>query len=333
MESLEQTLRAVLTPITHRLPAPIQELATMLLGDSCYRSLVHNLTISDSVCMKLAVSKALSLAIVAASSVVKVPQMIKLINSGSAEGVSFIGYLLETASLLVTLVYNVRNKFPFSSFGETAFIVVQNVAICFLVLEYSGKGNMGTMLIAALAGAGFLLFNSDIVSAELLQYLQMGAGAVAALSKLPQIIAIFREGGTGQLSAFTVSYIVSSPPVEVMRTDERKLTILFPKRRSSPTSSAPSPASSPPCKKSPTKSSSTASSPASRSTPSSPCRWSCTGMRPLARRRPSTSSRLLRNAISKSRWEMRRRRLRRRRRELRRKLARGGEAEGFLRCS
>jgi uncharacterized protein with PQ loop repeat len=160
--------------------------------------------------MKLAVSKALSLAIVAASSVVKVPQMIKLINSGSAEGISFIGYLLETASLMVTIVYNVRNRFPFSSFGETAFIVIQNVAICFLVLEYSGKGNMGTMLIAALAGTGFVLFNSDLVSAELLQYMQMGAGAVAALSKLPQIIAIFREGGTGQLSAFTVSYAPAS---------------------------------------------------------------------------------------------------------------------------
>lgn len=218
MESLEQTLRAVLTPITHRLPAPVEELATMLLGDSCYRSLVHNLTISDSVCMKLAVSKVLSLAIVAASSVVKVPQMIKLINSGSAEGVSFVGYLLETASLMVTLVYNVRNKFPFSSFGETAFIVIQNVAICFLVLEYSGKGNMGTMLIAALAGTGFLLFNSDIVSAELLQYLQMGAGAVAALSKLPQIIAIFREGGTGQLSAFTVSHTLVYFLVEARNT-------------------------------------------------------------------------------------------------------------------
>ena len=213
MESLEQTLRAVLTPITHRLPAPIQELATMLLGDSCYRSLVHNLTISDSVCMKLAISKALSLAIVAASSVVKVPQMIKLINSGSAEGISFIGYLLETASLMVTIVYNVRNRFPFSSFGETAFIVIQNVAICFLVLEYSGKGNMGTMLIAALAGTGFVLFNSDLVSAELLQYMQMGAGAVAALSKLPQIIAIFREGGTGQLSAFTVGHAYASTTI------------------------------------------------------------------------------------------------------------------------
>lgn len=205
MESLERTLRAVLTPITRSLPAPIEEAATALLGDSCYRSLVHNLTITDAVCMKLAVSKALSVAIVSASAVVKVPQIIKLINSGSADGISIIGYLLETASFMISLVYNIRNKFPFSSFGETAFIVVQNVAICFLVLEYSGRGQMGTALIALLAGLGFLLFNSDIITPEILQYLQMGAGAVGAASKLPQIITVFREGGTGQLSAFTVS--------------------------------------------------------------------------------------------------------------------------------
>lgn len=205
MESLERTLRTVLSPITHNLPTPVQEVATTLLGDSCYRSLVHNLTISDSACMKLAFSKVLGLAIVGASSVVKVPQIIKLINSGSAEGVSLIGYLLETASFMISLVYNVRNQFPFSSFGETAFILVQNVCICFLVLEYSGKGNMGSMMIAALAGAGFLLFNSDIVDMELLQYLQMGAGIVGTASKLPQILGNWREGGTGQLSAFTVS--------------------------------------------------------------------------------------------------------------------------------
>ncbi|KAM0691607.1 hypothetical protein Q7P36_007806 [Cladosporium allicinum] len=195
MESLERTLRTVLSPITHNLPTPVQEVATTLLGDSCYRSLVHNLTISDSACMKLAFSKVLGLAIVGASSVVKVPQIIKLINSGSAEGVSLIGYLLETASFMISLVYNVRNQFPFSSFGETAFILVQNVCICFLVLEYSGKGNMGSLMIAALAGAGFLLFNSDIVDMELLQYLQMGAGIVGTASKLPQILGNWREGG------------------------------------------------------------------------------------------------------------------------------------------
>lgn len=205
MEALEQTLRTVLTPITHNLPAPVSNAATLLLGDSCYRSLVHNLTITDSVCMKLAVSKALSIAIVGASSVVKVPQIIKLINSGSADGVSLIGYLLETASFMITLVYSIRNKFPFSSFGEVAFIVIQNIAICFLVLEFSGKGNMGSALIAALAATAFVLFNSDMVNADMLQYLQMGAGVVGAASKLPQIIAIFRQGGTGQLSAFTVS--------------------------------------------------------------------------------------------------------------------------------
>jgi len=146
-----------------------------------------------------------------------VPQILKILNANSAEGVSFIGYLLETASFLISLVYNIRNKFPFSSFGETAFILVQNVAICFLVLEYSGKGNYGSMLIAALAGAGFMLFNSDIVSMELLQYLQMGAGIVGATSKLPQIFANFREGGTGQLSAFTVSQDTHGGTVESKR--------------------------------------------------------------------------------------------------------------------
>jgi mannose-P-dolichol utilization defect protein 1 len=211
MESLERTLRTVLSPITHNLPKPVQEVATTLLGDSCYRSLVHNLTISDSTCMKLAFSKVLGLAIVGASSVVKVPQIIKLINSGSADGISLIGYLLETASFMISLVYNVRNQFPFSSYGETALILVQNVAICFLVLEYSGKGNMGSMMIAALAGAGFLLFNSDIVNMELLQYLQMGAG-------------IFREGGTGQLSAFTVS---RARMISLKHRRTRKLTKRF----------------------------------------------------------------------------------------------------------
>jgi len=64
MEALEQTLRSLLQPITHNLPKPLSDTAATLLGDSCYRSLVHNINISDAACMKLAVSKALGIAIV-----------------------------------------------------------------------------------------------------------------------------------------------------------------------------------------------------------------------------------------------------------------------------
>ncbi|KAF7191402.1 Mannose-P-dolichol utilization defect 1 protein-like [Pseudocercospora fuligena] len=211
MESLEQTLRSLLTPVTQNLPTPITNLATQLLGDSCYRSLVHNVTISDTICLKLAISKVLGIAIIAASSIVKIPQLLKLLNSQSASGISFLSYLLETTSYLITLVYNIRNGFPFSTYGEIALIAIQNVAISVLVLQYSGKGAGAAVFVAGLVAAGYGLLNEGVVDGKMLAYFQAGAGVLGVASKLPQIVTIFLEGGTGQLSAFAVfNYLAGS---------------------------------------------------------------------------------------------------------------------------
>lgn len=206
MESLEQTLRSVLKPLTQNLPTPIRTTATQLLGDSCYRSLVHNLNFRDIDCLKLALSKVLGVGIVSASAVVKVPQLLKILNSQSAEGVSFLSYLLETASYLITLLYNVRRQFPFSTYGEVAFIVVQNVAISVLVLQYSGRAPAAAVFVAGLAGAGYAMYSDAICPMGTMQYLQAGAGLLGVASKVPQIVTIWQEGGTGQLSAFAVSF-------------------------------------------------------------------------------------------------------------------------------
>lgn len=204
MEALEQTLRSVLQPITHNLPSPISDAAGQLLGDSCYRSLVHNINISDTTCLKLAISKALGIGIIGASSIVKIPQLLKLLNSQSAEGISFLSYLLETASYVISLAYNVRNQFPFSTYGELALIAIQNVAISVLVLQYTGKAAAAVVFVAGLAAGGYALYSDSVTSMGALQYLQAGAGVLGVASKLPQIVTIFREGGTGQLSAFAV---------------------------------------------------------------------------------------------------------------------------------
>ncbi|KXL47327.1 hypothetical protein M433DRAFT_64238 [Acidomyces richmondensis BFW] len=211
MDVLESNLRPLLQPITRNLPGPLREAGTQLLGATCYTSLVHDINISDVECLKLAISKALGVGIIAASSVVKIPQLLKLLNSQSAEGVSFLSYLLETASYLITLVYNVRNGFPFSTYGEVGLIAIQNVAISVLVLQYSGKGPAAAMFIAGLAGAAYSLYNDNVTPMSTLQYLQAGAGVLGVASKLPQIITIFQEGGTGQLSAFAVfNYLAGS---------------------------------------------------------------------------------------------------------------------------
>lgn len=128
----------------------------------------------------------------------------------------------------MNLSYSARKGFPFSTYGETALIAVQDVVIASLVLVFgSGSGssknqnksnsssdgnNQGVMaagaFVAGVASLAAGLMSEGVVGLEGLKYAQMVAGGVGVLGKVPQIWAVWREGGTGVLSAFAVS---SSP--------------------------------------------------------------------------------------------------------------------------
>lgn len=197
-------LRSTLQPLTHNLPPPLRNLATSLLGPTCYKHLILDLDPTSTTCLKLALSKTLGIGIIAASSIVKIPQILKLTRSRSATGVSFLAYALETASYLISLAYNVRQGFPFSTYGETALIAAQNVVIAVLVLRFGGRSAAAAGFVAALAVAGGALFDARVVDGRLLGVLQAGAGVLGVASKAPQIWTVWRAGGTGQLSAFAV---------------------------------------------------------------------------------------------------------------------------------
>lgn len=205
LESTKTTIKPILQPITHNLPPFLRDFGESLLGKQCYSSLVLDIDILDFDCDKLAISKVLGIAIVSAASFVKVPQIINLVRSKSASGISLASYLLESTSYLISLVYNVRNGFPFSTYGETLFILAQNAVIMVLVLNYSGKQGAAALMVAVLAASVATLFSDALVDMGTLGYLQAGAGTLGVLSKVPQIAAIYSEGSTGQLSAFTVS--------------------------------------------------------------------------------------------------------------------------------
>ncbi|KAF2440612.1 mannose-P-dolichol utilization defect 1 protein [Karstenula rhodostoma CBS 690.94] len=206
-------LRSALQPITHNLPAPLVETGRSLIGPVCYKTLVVDIDpFASPECLKLAISKGLGIGIIAASSIVKVPQLLKILNAQSADGISFLAYLLESGSYLISLAYNVRHGFPFSTYGETALILVQNVVIASLVLKFGGKGvgSVGAW-VAGLVALGAALARPDIVDVKTLGYLQAGAGVLSVASKLPQIWTVYQQGGTGQLSAFAViNYLLGS---------------------------------------------------------------------------------------------------------------------------
>lgn len=211
MDVLQNTvlnpLQPYLRPIVDVIPEPVHDAVISLIGSPCHSALLLDLDLTkDPACTSLAISKALGIAIVGASAVVKVPQILKLISSRSSAGVSFVSYALETASLLITLSYGVRNQFPFSTYGESALIAIQDVAVGVLVLTFAGRSAAAATFVAVIAAAVYaLLFDQTLVDAQTMAYLQAGAGALSIASKAPQIYTIWSEGGTGQLSAFAVS--------------------------------------------------------------------------------------------------------------------------------
>lgn len=280
LDSLLNPLKPLLHPIVTNLPTPLHSFALSLLGEKCTASVLHNLDFSSSnqECVKLGISKALGIGIIAASSIVKIPQLLKLVSSQSATGLSFSSYVLETLSFLITLAYSVRSGFPFSTFGETALIAVQDVVIAALILVYSGRGAAAGVFVAGVAALVYALLGpGNIVGADLLRTLQAGAGLLGIASKVPQIYTIWKEGTTGQLSAFAVSW--SRLFVNVTTDGGLRCCI----SRCSTTSPAHCLASSPPSKKSPTQSSFTVTSQDSRSTLSSPSRCCTTGMHQRAK--------------------------------------------------
>ncbi|KAF2836944.1 mannose-P-dolichol utilization defect 1 protein [Patellaria atrata CBS 101060] len=199
-------LRSALQPITHNLPTPLLKTGLHLLGPHCYKTLLLDVDpLSSPPCVKLLISKTLGIGIIAASSIVKLPQLLKILSSRSGSGISFLSYLLETAAYLIGLAYNTRHGFPFSTYGETALIAVQNVAIAVAVLHFGGRDAGAAVFVAGLAAAAWALFSADVVDMRMLGVLQAGAGVLGVASKMPQIWTCWREGGTGVLSAFAVS--------------------------------------------------------------------------------------------------------------------------------
>ncbi|KAL8277194.1 hypothetical protein RQP46_010367 [Phenoliferia psychrophenolica] len=192
--------------ITHNIPPLVREPLIALIGQECYTTLVWNLDLTATSCLKYSISKVLGLGIVAGGSIVKVPQILKIVRGKNARGLSLSSYVLDTAGLAITVAYNYRNGFSFSTYGESVLILVQNVVITFLIIIFSASSSRALLLVAF--SAFFSLAAGSLLSPSLpLPSLQLLAAACIPLSlasKVPQILSNFSSGSTGQLSAFLV---------------------------------------------------------------------------------------------------------------------------------
>ncbi|GAA5836630.1 hypothetical protein JCM9279_000449 [Rhodotorula babjevae] len=197
---------AALQPLTRNLPGIVRDPLVALFGQECYTTLVWNADLTDERCLKLALSKGLGLGMVAGGAILKVPQILTVVKSGSARGLSLSSYVLDTAATAITVAYNVRSGFPFSTYGEMVFLLAQNAVLITLITSYSPRPTLPRLVPLAIffSSLAYALSSTALVPASALAVLQTFTIPLSLSSKLPQIISNARAGSTGQLSAFLV---------------------------------------------------------------------------------------------------------------------------------
>jgi len=163
-------------------------------------------SISDTACLSLLVSKLLGAAIILGSLIVKVPQIIKIINAKSVAGISMLSVVLEMVCYLFTLSYCSRQGLPFTAYGETVFISVQNVVIFMLLFVYGGGLSALTFLsIGAYLSILYVFIANpgNLVPFTVIAALQATNIPIIIASRIPQIWTNFRTKSTGQLALIT----------------------------------------------------------------------------------------------------------------------------------
>jgi len=175
-----------------------------LLNESCFQTIFVKGMVTDSECLKMLLSRGLGTGIVAGSTMVKLPQIMKILANGDAAGLSFLGVLLELLAVTANGAYSFSQGFPFQAYGESVFMSLQTSLIAILILWYGGS-TLTTVLFSAVYGATvFAITQPGLVPDEVLWYGQAANIPMIVLGKLIQAVKNYRDGHTGQLSAITV---------------------------------------------------------------------------------------------------------------------------------
>ncbi|KAI1898853.1 hypothetical protein AGOR_G00076620 [Albula goreensis] len=178
-------------------------LLTYFMPEKCYDEFFLNFNFLDVPCLKIILSKGLGIGIILGSVMVKLPQVFKLMGAKSAEGLSFKSILLELFAISGTMAYCIAHNFPFSAWGEALFLMLQTVAIGFLIQHYGGS---------TIRGVGFLvlyfltlcLLLSPLTPMSVITTMQASNMPAIIVGRLIQAATNYKNGHTGQLSAISV---------------------------------------------------------------------------------------------------------------------------------
>ncbi|KAK9866383.1 hypothetical protein WJX84_006613 [Apatococcus fuscideae] len=142
--------------------------------------------------------------ILAGSCIRSVPQILLILRTKSAQGISLSANVAELAAYSVMISYNVNLKYPFSTYGEVVACWIQDIILIVLILKFSNVRDWRVWASTLLLSAGFYWMLTGSCGMQALIGLQAATIPLIALGgRVPQIVMNWKQGNAGQLSLLT----------------------------------------------------------------------------------------------------------------------------------
>ncbi|GAB4852248.1 hypothetical protein Ancab_016440 [Ancistrocladus abbreviatus] len=170
---------------------------------SCALGSLQDGKLPDKDCLLPLISKLLGYCIVAASTTVKLPQILKILKHQSVRGLSVVAFELEVIGYTIALAYCLHKGLPFSAFGEYAFLLIQAIILVAVIYYYSQPVGIKTWIRALLYCAVAPTILAGQIDPMLFEALYASQHAIFLFARIPQIWANFSNKSTGELSFLT----------------------------------------------------------------------------------------------------------------------------------
>ncbi|KPI84815.1 hypothetical protein ABL78_6123 [Leptomonas seymouri] len=148
------------------------------------------------------ISNCLSYAVVVGASILKVPQILKVLQNNKADGISLLSIIVELFSYVVSTSWGMTRGLPFRDYGENFLITLQLIWLLLLVAKLQKKTRGACLALVAELFA-FYAFASGRVPRSLHETMLSGQVLLNLSSRVPQIYANYRTRCHGQLSFLT----------------------------------------------------------------------------------------------------------------------------------
>ena len=185
--------------------APWLSLFSQFLGSQECALTLSQSPWSVGACHSLLLSKLLGYFLVLLSVTALLPQIQRILRAKSAQGLSFTSFCMDFGATLICLIYAIRNNWSLSTYGESWFFIIQEFVILTLIILLPNPKFIHLFAFGTMVGiATVILFNPVLVPMTTLTVLNTAAIPFFIASKIPQILENYKNGGTGELSLWTI---------------------------------------------------------------------------------------------------------------------------------